>query len=340
VVVAVFAAATAVPGLIAYSTGMLPGPTPAAADSAKIASREFRVTSLAWPKDALGLAATDVNVMWEQLDPSSAIAGLWAYDVRTQKPEHLLGRRATGKGSGFPRASGHVIAWSAWPGRRGSGTPQIVAYDTASTRRWTVAPRGRDPETAGDVVLWIEPGGASPADDAIRGVDAVTDEEYKITAVGTVRDIAASGGWAAWISGRGDDAAVWAGPYRGATRFQLAATGTAVAVDHDRVLWAAAVGRHSTAIVSWDRRSRHVKVLSRAVGAASSLSMSRRYATWLTTRKATGSRVWVYDFKRGRAYPVSEQAGEQASPVIVAGTVFWADRRSGSWELYGRALQP
>jgi hypothetical protein len=58
------------------------------------------------------------------------------------------------------------------------------------------------------------------------------------------------------------------------------------------------------------------------------------------TRKATGSKVWVYDFNRGRAYPVSTHAGEQASPVIVAGTVFWADDRSGAWELYGRALQP
>ena len=62
------------------------------------------VASLAWPKEALGLAATDTVVLWEQRDPSAAVAGLWSYDVRTQATERVLGRSATGKAAGFPSA--------------------------------------------------------------------------------------------------------------------------------------------------------------------------------------------------------------------------------------------
>jgi hypothetical protein len=339
VVVAVFAAAAAVPGVLAYSAGVLPGPSQASADSAKGASPVFRVTSLAWPKQALGLTSTGTRVLWEQRDPSAAVAGLWAYDLRTQQPDHLLDRRSTGNAAGFPSASDDVIVWAAWKGRRGNGAPRIEGYDSSSTRRWTVAGRGRDPSTAGDKVIWVDPHGAGPADDAIRGLNTVTDEEYGIRARGRVRDVAAWGSWAAWIAGRGDDAVVWAGSYRDDTRFRLAARGGAVAIDRERVVWAANVGRHSTAIGSWNRRSSRSKVLCRLTGTASSLSISHHFAVWVTTRKATGPQVWVYDFERGRAYPVDAHAGDQASPVIIAGTVFWADRRSGDWELYGRALQ-
>ena len=44
---------------------------------------------------------------------------------------------------------------------------------------------------------------------------------------------------------------------------------------------------------------------ARSPGAASSLSSQPRYAAWVITRDATGSQVWVYDFDRGRAYPVA-----------------------------------
>ena len=50
--------------------------------------------------------------------------------------------------------------------------------------------------------------------------------------------------------------------------------------------------------------------------------------------------IWAYDFDRRRAFAVCSDGAEQASPVLVGRTVFWADRRSGQWELYGRALQP
>ena len=177
-------------------------------------------------------------------------------------------------------------------------------------------------------------------DDLIRGNNWLTDEEYSISADGRVRAIAAWGTWAVWIAGHGKTGAVWTKSYTGAARHKLAATGTAVAIDRDRVLWAAPVGRHSTTVVSWDRHSRRSKVLCRVVGTVSSLALNRRYAAWVTTREATGSQVWVYDFDSGKASAVSAGDSRQASPVIVAGSVYWADDRSGHWELYARSLRP
>ena len=339
-VIGVFAAAVAACGIIAHRAGVLPGSTQASADSARVASPVFRVTSLAWPQEALGLAAAGTQVLWEQRHRSAAIAGLWSYDVRTQLSERLLGHRATGTVAGSPSASGAIIVWRAWPTRRGVGSPSIRGYDRTNSRRWTIAERGSDPTIADDTLIWVERRGAGPANDAIRGVDKVTDEEYSIPADGRVRDLAARGSWVAWISRRGEDSAVWAGSYRRANSRQLAAGGSAVAINRDRVVWATDVGLRSTAIVSWDRRSSNAEVLCRLAGAASSLAISRRFAVWVTTREATGPQVWAYDFKRDRAFPVSASAGEQASPVIVADTVFWADRRSGDWELYARTLEP
>ena len=265
--------------------------------------------------------------------------GLWSYDVRTQRTARVLGRSATGKSAGFPRASGDVIAWSAWAGRRGAGQPQIQAYDADSTRRWTVAQAGSDPAVAGESVIWVEPGGGGDSD-LIRGSNSLTDDEYSITADGRVRAIAAWGTSAVWIAGHGKSGAVWAGSYATASRYKLAATGTEVAIDRDRILWATHVGRHSTAVVSWDRHSSRSKVLCRVVGTVSSLDLSRRYAAWVTTRKGTSSQVWVYDFGAGRASTISAGDSRQASPVIVAGSVYWADDRSGHWELYVRSMQP
>ena len=338
-VVAAFVAMAVVPAFFAYSTGVLPGPAQASAESSgATTSAVHAVRSLAWPKDALGLTATDTTVLWEQRDPDPAVSGLWSYDVRTQITDRVLGRPATGKSGGFPSASGDVIAWTAWAGRRDVGPPEIQAYDSQSTRRWTVAEAGRDPSVAGDSVIWIEDG-AVGGNDAIRGSNSLTDEEYSITADGDVRDLAAWGSWAAWIAGRGKTGAVWAGSYHDDARYMLAAAGTAVAIDRDRILWAAAVGRHSTAVVSWDRHSSRSAVLCRVAGTVSSLTVSRRYAAWVTTSDKTGSRVWAYDFDAGKAITVSAESSRQASPVIVGGGVYWADDRSGHWELYTRSLR-
>lgn len=339
VVVTAFVAMAVVPAYCAYSTGFLPGPTQASAGSSTaITGAAHPVAPLPWPKEALGLAAMDTLVLWEQRDPSPAVAGLWSYDVRTQATERVLGRATIGKAAGFPSASGGLIAWAAWAGRRGDGPPRMEAYDSLSTRRWTVAPEGRDPVVAGESVLWIEDDAAG-TDDVVRGSNSLTDEEYSVTADGSVRDIAAWGSWAAWIAGPGKTGAVWAGSYRGGAGDKLAAAGTAVAIDRDRVLWSAPRGRHSTALVAWDRHSSHSAVLCRVVGSVSSLSLSRRYAVWVTTRDKTGPQVWAYDFDAGRAFTVSAASSRQASPVIVAGSIYWADDRGGHWELYARSLR-
>jgi hypothetical protein len=338
VVVAAFAAMTLVPAVFAYTTGVLPGPTQASAGSAAASAGGSRaVATLAWPKDALGLAATDTTVLWEQRDPSAAVAGLWSYDARSGATEKLLGRSSFGKAAGFPSATNDLIVWAAWTGRRGDGPPAIEAYDSASLRRWTVAETGRDPIAAGDSVIWVasDPAGA----DVIHGSNGLTDEAYSITADGHIRAIAAWGSWAAWISGRGTAGAVWAGSYRDASRYRLAGAGTAVAMDQDHIVWAAAVGRHSSSIVAWDRRSSRATVLCKVVGSVSSISLSRRYVTWVTTRDATGPQVWVCAFSTGKASLVDSSRSRQASPVIVAGTLYWADDRSGHWELYAKSLQ-
>ena len=143
-----------------------------------------------------------------------------------------------------------MIAWAAWTGRRGDGPPRIEAYDAVSTRRWTVAPAGRDPSVAGESVIWVEDDAAG-GNDAIRGSNSLTDEEYSITADGSVRDVAAWGSWAAWIAGRGKTGAVWAGSYHDRT------PGTSSRPRAPRSPSTATAssgpppsGRHSTAVVS------------------------------------------------------------------------------------------
>jgi hypothetical protein len=338
-VVAAFLAMAAVPVWLAWDTGVLPGPSQAAADSPGVlTTSSAAVTTLAWPEDPLGLAANDRRIYWEQRDPDSAVAGLWYYDVAADRVDRLLGRQATGKASGVLAAAGDLVVWTAWAGRRGAGTPSIQAYDGLSTRRWQVAAAGRAPTAADGVAVWAEPNGMGPRDDAIRGIDSLTDEEYAISAGGNVRSLAAFGRQLAWIT-NGSTNEVWAGSFKDAARYRLVGRGTAVAIDHDRVLWATAVGRHSSAIVCWDRDSRRATVLQRLLGITSQLSVSKRYAAWVTTRKATGPQVWAYDFGSEKAYQVSTSGGRQVSPVILAGSVYWAGDRTGHWELYSRSLQ-
>ncbi len=106
------------------------------------------------------------------------------------------GRRATGKAAGFPAAAGELVVWAAWAGRRGAGPPQIEAYDTASTRRWTAAEQGRDPRAAGESVIWVEPDGDGPAVTSSAAANSLTDEEY------TVKTGAASATWRRGAAGR------------------------------------------------------------------------------------------------------------------------------------------
>jgi hypothetical protein len=336
VVVAAFVAMAMVPAWLAFDAGLLPSPTSASADAAP-GDTTSRVASLAWPEEGLGLTATDSQVLWEQRDPSAAVAGLWSYDVRSGRTDQVLGRWATGKSAGFPAASGELIVWAAWTVRRGEGPQRIEAYDTESTRRWSAADQGRDPTVAGETVLWVEPDGAGAGSDVIRGSNSLTDEEYAIETGGRVSDVAGWGSWAAWISGRDERPEVWTGSYGGKTRYRLAGAGTAVAIDRDRVVWATPAGSHPARIVSWDRHARRATVLCEVEGSASSLALSGAYAAWVTTRDETGSQVWVYDFARGRAFAVA-QGGRQVNPVFVSGTLYWADDRGGGWGLYRRTL--
>ena len=338
VAVAAFLAMVLVPAYLVYDAGLLPGPAEASADAG--GGRVTRVTSLSWPEQALGLAARGGAVIWERRDPSPAIAGLWSYDARTGRTARVLGREATGKTAGHPAAAGDLIIWAAWQGRRGAGQPRIEAYDTATTRRWTVAEAGRSPMVTGESVVWVERDGGGAGNDIIRSSNSLTDEVYAMGAGGRVRAAAVWGSWIVWTAGSGKETEAWTASFADKTRRQLAGAATAVAIDRHRILWAVPAGGHSTAIVSWDRSSGSSTILKRLPGVASALSLTRGYATWVMTR-ASSARVWVYDFGRGRAYPVDDDGdGRQASPVIVAGSVYWGDGRGGEWALYRRALRP
>jgi hypothetical protein len=338
-VVAAFLAMAAVPAGMAWRTGVLPGPAQAAAESTGVLTTpSSAVTAIVWPKDPLGLAAGATRVYWEQRSPDRAVSGLWYYDVPAGRVMRLLTRESLGQSSGRPVAAGDIVAWTSWAGRRGAGTPAVQAYDDQCARRWRAAGDGGVPAAADGFVVWSVPGGAGHGNDAIRGVDSLTDEEYSIDAGGRVRSLASFGRQLAWITD-GKTNEVWAGSFKDDDRVRLVGRGTAVAINRERVVYATAVGRHSSAIVSWDRGSRSATVLCRLPGPSSALTLSRRYAAWVTTRESTGPLVWAYDFDSGKAYQVSAGGGRQVSPVIVAGTVFWAGDRSGDWELYARSLR-
>jgi hypothetical protein len=334
-VVVAFMVMALVPAYLAYDAGLLPGPPQASADAGD--GRVSRVTSLAWPDEPLGLSASDTTLYWEQRDRSATIAGLWGYNVRADRVIRVLERPFAGKIAGRPAAARDIVVWAAWCGRRGEGVPRIEAYDTSSTRRWTAAPAGRQPAAAGRSVVWVDRGDGA-RDDVIRGLDSVTDDQFAVATGARVRQLAAHGSQVAWIAGRGDKAGVWLGSLRDRKLTRLAPAGTAVAIDSGRVVWAAADG--SCRLLSRDQETGRTAPLCRVTGRVSSLALSRDYAAWVTTPDAGSPKVWAYDFARGEAFAVDQRGGRQASPVIVAGSVYWADDRDGRWALYRLALRP
>jgi hypothetical protein len=338
-VIAVFVSASAVPGLIAYSTGILPSARQNSDTSPMSASPEFRVTSLSWPDKALGLASTPQRVVWEQRSGDRAASGLWAYEVKTQLPFRLLGPRDVGRSDGFPSMDRTTVTWAALPRGADDGPLQVRAFDTDTRRRFTVAAHGAGPGGAGNTIVWIDTGGERRAPrTTVAGRNTVTDERFFIAADGVVREVAAWGPWVAWTSGPQDAAHVWVTDRRRQARYQLSAAGAAVAVDRRRVVWAARAGKHESAIVAWNQRTRRSKELCRVPAGVRSLDLAGDLVVW--AQDSGGGDIWAYDFDRRRAFPVCSAGAEQASPVLVGRTVFWADRRSGQWELYGRALQP
>jgi len=338
-VIAVFVSAFAVPGLIAYSTGILPSAGRDPGADPMSAGPEFRVTSLSWPEKALGLASTPQRVVWEQRSDDRAASGLWAYEMETRLPFRLLGPRDVGRSNGFPSTDGATVAWAAVPRGADDGSLEVRAFDSDTRRRFTVAAHGAAPRGAGNTIVWIDTGGERRAPrTTVAGRNTVTEERFFITADAEVREVAAWGRWVAWTTGPRDASHVWVTDRRRQARYQLSATGTAVAVDQHRVVWAARVGKGQSAILVWNQRTRRSKELCRVPAAVRSLHLEGDLVVW--AQDSGGGDIWAYDFKRRRAFPVCSDAAEQASPVLVGRIVFWADRRSGRWELYGRALQP
>ena len=232
-----------------------------------------------------------------------------------------------------------MIAWAAWTGRRDAGPAPIEAYDRVSHApldRSTGRPRSRRRRGG---VIWIEDDAAG-GNDVIRGTDSLTDEEFSITAAGSVARRRRLG-----QLGRLDRGARQDG--RGVGRLlpgpdEVPARGCRHRRrdrPHPDVVWAAAVGRHSTAVFAWDRRTKDRTVVCRVAGSVSSLALSDTHAAWITTGDKTGPQVWAGDLETGKAMAVSAESSRQASPVIVSGTLYWADDRTGHRELYARSLQ-
>lgn len=338
IVVAAFVSAAAVPGLLAYGSGIIPS-RGATSHDAQYASAEFRVTALAWPDGGLGLAATPERVVWEQRTTQRATRGLWAYEVGEQRAYRLLASPYVGRGSGFPSASGSTVVWVVRTSAGGPAATLVRGYDSLTGRRFVVAARGTAPTATGDVVVWIDASGrhGQPGTTMI-GRDLVTDRRFVLRTRVSAHAVVARGSWVVWRAGSGAGTQVWAADRGSGRRYRLSGSGTAIATDTQRALWAARVSPDESAIMAWDLLSHHTAELCRVPGRITDLAADDDLAVWV---QDTGNGdVWAYDLARGRAVPVCTGPAAQTSPVIVGHTVFWADRRSGRWELYGRALQP
>ena len=190
---------------------------------------------------------TTPRIYWEQRDRSAAVAGLWYYDVRTRRHRARCSgatRPASPAGSRRRRRPRRVGAWA---GRRGDGPAAIQAYDL-ETRTAGVAPGGPRPARRRRTRVLGRAGRRGRGKDVIRGSNALTDEEYASRPAATSEELRRLGSpGRSGSRGRAPPARSGPAPSGSATRYRLAATGTAVAIDRDRVLWAAAAGRHSTA---------------------------------------------------------------------------------------------
>jgi len=285
-----------------------------------------------------GLTATSDYVAWEQRTAGGASSGLWAYDVRTQRPVQLVGARQVGRATGSLGMSDNVVAWVARAPGDARTPPAVRACDIDSGRLFTAAARGVLPAVSGDTIVWATIADAHGARNGVAGLNTVTDASFTLSAPGRVRQLAACGSWVAWTCGRLTAPAVWAADRRTARRFRLGSAGTGVAVGKTRVVWATTNGRGDTAIVAWTMRTRRVEQVYRVRGEVRALSMAGNLAVW--QQADGGGDIWAYDFGRRKALAVCTNADPQACPVLSGRTVFWADRRSGQWELYGRVLQP
>ena len=184
-VVAAFVAMAAVPAFFAYRHRRPARPDAGLGRVLRRDPRAPRTRSPRSPGPRSPRARRDRHaVLWEQRDPDPAVAGLWSYDVRTQVTDRVLGRPATGKSAGFPSASGDADRVDRLgrpsrrrPAARSRPTTRRARAAGPSPRR--AAPRGRRRAAS----IWVEDG-AVGGNDAIRGSNTLTDEEYSITADG------------------------------------------------------------------------------------------------------------------------------------------------------------
>lgn len=334
IVLAVFVSASAVPGLLAYSTGMFAAG--ATSDDGPLrASAEFRVTSLGWPGEALGLATPAQGVVWEQRS-SDAAGGLWTYDVPSQQASRVLRPAELGRTAGPPSASGTTVVWTVRAAD--GGATRVRGFDSQTQRWFTATTHGTSAVVTGDTIAWVDTSrGRGSAHTGVAGLDAVTDARFTLDTGGRVREVVATGGRVAWLAA-GTGGGVWVAERRTGRRSRLATSGTGITMDTRRLVWASHLAQGAFAVRAWNPRSRHSKELCRARGRVSGLALGNGLAVWV---QDTGrGDVWAYDFNRRRAFAVCDNGAPQANAVVVGRTVFWADKRSGEWELYGRSLQP
>jgi len=335
-VIAVFVAAAAVSALLAHSTGVLS--SPGASGGGPGGGTEFRAAALGWPRRAEGLAASGDLVVWEQpaLGADGDADDLWAYATTTRLPSRILTAKRVGAGVGAPDIAGSTVTWAARNGGSASGSTLVRAFDNATGRSFT-AGRGVLARSTGEAVAWVTRAGSrTRGRDTINVLDTVTDTPWSFPAGGRVLDLAASGRWIVWAAGPAGGGTVWAARWPGRSRVRLGGASVSVAAEGRRIVWAARTGSGGTAIMLWDPATRVSRRLCVVVGAADSLALGADAVAW--RQSANRGDVGFYDFTRGRAFTVCCNGAAQADPVIAGRTVFWADRRSGRWELFGKTL--
>ena len=185
-------------------------------------------------------AAGETPGLWEQRD-RSADGGRHLVLRRADRRDRAAARARRGTAS--PPGSRRRPATSSpgSPGRAGAATARPASRRSTSRSRTAgvSTTAGRAPR----VPASSSSGSSRTATAAARTSSAASTRSptrsTPSTPAAACRSFAASGPWAVWISGSGSAGEVWAGSFRSATRYRLASSGTAVAMDRDRVVWAA-----------------------------------------------------------------------------------------------------
>ncbi len=328
-VIALFVAASLVPVQLAYHAGLL-HETDASAELTPVMMDKTWRASLGWSSRPLGLAASSGLVVWEQRGRRGA--GLWGYDVKRRLERRLLSRAALGQTLGAPRVSGPHVVWAA---RRHAKDPQIYEFDLDIGFVTTAASHGSRPAAGGDTAAWIWRGQTA---DVIRVTDRLTGEEASIKSASRVDLLAVWDGWVAWGAGKPGHLKLWTTQLaRPDLRYLLATDASALGMDATRIVWATERSDGQTAVVSWHRKQRRSQTVCVTPGPITSLALGKGLVAW-TRQTDTGTDIWACDVDSGAPAPVTEAPGDQVSPVFVGRTLFWADDKSGSWELHAEPL--